>query len=161
VNLIFEQIALYIISTTADEDAFDSKISSSNSVTQRLLNDSRDFLLDAHSDLPGSLDDKLGATATAVPSSSVCSRSHSRQMSVSDPRSRLDSCEVGAVVAVFANANDPRALLKAYVLEGAIAVHSVIMGVSLGSMQGDELANIKILMIAYAVHQLLEGVSLG
>jgi hypothetical protein len=71
------------------------------------------------------------------------------------------SCEAEAIVAFVANANDPRALLKAYVLEAAMAVHSVIMGISLGSMTSDELGSIKILMVAYSIHQFLEGVSLG
>ena len=144
INLICEQLALYIINSTREIENFDSKIMSqeSMSVTERLIRESEEVSRHEHSHRSNS-------------------RSHSRQLSVSNSRSRMDSCEVGAVVAVFANANDPRALLKAYVLEGAIAVHSIIMGISLGSMQNDELTNIKILMIAYAVHQFLEGISLG
>jgi zinc transporter ZupT len=123
-------------------------------VTQRLLNDSREFGIEK--------DEGSNSHGHAhTEDSHKRAHSQSRQLSVNDSRSRMDSCEVGAVVAVFANANDPRALLKAYVLEGAIAVHSIIMGISLGSMQNDELSNIKILMIAYAVHQFLEGISLG
>ena len=153
INLICEQVALYIISTTHDEDyTFDSK-NSNNSVTQRLINDSREFGVENDHADHSSHNDELRHRSH--------SHSKSRQLSVSDSRARMDSCELGAVVAVFANANDPRALLKAYVLEGAIAVHSIIMGISLGSMQNDELSNIKILMIAYAVHQFLEGISLG
>lgn len=165
VNLIFEQIALYIISTTREalEDEFDSK-HSVNTMTQRLLNDSREYenRQNSHSH-KSNLDNHEDSFRLPPQQHSQSSRSlsHSRQLSISDPRARMDSCELGAVVAVFANANDPRALLKAYVLEGAIAVHSIIMGISLGSMQNDELSNIKILMIAYAVHQFLEGISLG
>lgn len=141
-NLICEQVALYIISTTKEEDiTIDSKLGS-NSVTKRLLQDVHDEGNDNNSHRPHH-------------------RSMSRHSVDYNHSSRMDSCEVGAVVAVFANANDPKALLKAYVLEGAIAVHSIIMGISLGSMQNDELSNIKILMIAYAVHQFLEGISLG
>lgn len=125
-------MALYIISTTNSEDPCDSK---KLEPCEILLKQQQ--LLDSGS----------------------CDGSH--HFSALTPRPRMDSCEVDAVVAVFANASDPRALLKAYVLEGAIAVHSIIMGVSLGSMQEDELDNIKILMIAYAFHQFLEGISLG
>jgi hypothetical protein len=151
VNLVCEQVALYIISTTrvTVENNFCPN-HSALSMTQQLVKDSN------ASDESNTTSDKSSQLDSAT-----SARSHSqssRQLSVN---SRMDCCEVGAVVAVFANANDPRALLKAYVLEGAIAVHSIIMGVSLGSMQKDELANIKILMIAYAVHQFLEGISLG
>jgi zinc transporter ZupT len=77
-------------------------------------------------------------------------------------RTRYESnCEMGMAVHVFANANDARSLLKAYVLECAIAVHSVIMGLSLGAMDDSDITNIKVLMVAYGIHQLLEGVSLG
>ncbi len=71
------------------------------------------------------------------------------------------NCELGMAVKLFANANDTKTLLKAYVLEGAIAVHSIIMGVSLGTMGKSDLSAIKVLMIAYGIHQLLEGISLG
>lgn len=145
INLICGQVALYIISTTHEVSV--------NSVTQKLVKNSHEFSVENdHADQPHVVDEH-----------SPCSHSHSSsaQVSRTDSRARVDSCELGAVVAVFAQANDPRALLKAYVLEGAIAVHSIIMGISLGSMQNDELSNIKILMIAYAVHQFLEGISLG
>lgn len=77
-------------------------------------------------------------------------------------KSRVESsCEMGMVVQLFANSNDTKTLLKAYVLEGAIAVHSIIMGLSLGAMQNSDLTSIKVLMVAYGIHQLLEGISLG
>ena len=71
------------------------------------------------------------------------------------------NCELGMAVNFLANAKDTKSLLKAYVLEGAIAVHSIIMGISLGALADDEATNIKVLMIAYGIHQFLEGVSLG
>lgn len=90
-------------------------------------------------------------------------RSHPSNLSVTGARKiRYESnCEMGMAVQVFANADDARSLLKAYVLEGAIAVHSVIMGLSLGAMGEADVNQIKILMVAYGIHQLLEGVSLG
>lgn len=70
-------------------------------------------------------------------------------------------CEADMIVQVFADANDTKTLLKAYILECAIAVHSIIMGVSLGGMGSDEKGSIKVLMIAFSIHQFLEGISLG
>lgn len=83
-------------------------------------------------------------------------------MNFVDRHSRAESsCEMGMVVQLFSSANDTKSLLKAYVLEAAIAVHSIIMGISLGSMTDGNVSSVQILMIAYGVHQLLEGVSLG
>jgi solute carrier family 39 (zinc transporter), member 1/2/3 len=70
-------------------------------------------------------------------------------------------CEADLIVQVFADANDTRTLLKAYILECAIAVHSIIMGISLGGMGSGETGSIKVLMIAFSIHQFLEGISLG
>jgi solute carrier family 39 (zinc transporter), member 1/2/3 len=70
-------------------------------------------------------------------------------------------CEADLIVQVFADANDTRTLLKAYILECAIAVHSIIMGISLGGMGAGETGSIKVLMIAFSIHQFLEGISLG
>ena len=148
VNLICEQVALYIINSSTGDDVFNPKMTDIASIEVTTTPIVSDIVENSDgSSQSTSIDENLQQAG--------------RRRSVSDPRSRMESCEVGAVVAVFANANDPRALLKAYVLEGAIAVHSIIMGISLGSMQNDELTNIKILMIAYAVHQFLEGISLG
>ena len=85
-----------------------------------------------------------------------------RTISVSGRPVRFESnCELGMAVRLFANANDTKTLLKAYVLEGAIAIHSIIMGISLGAMDNDEVSAIRVLMIAYGIHQSLEGISLG
>lgn len=45
-------------------------------------------------------------------------------------------------------------VLKAYILEAAIAVHSIIIGFDYGSLNSDEdLTNLKILFIAFVFHQ--------
>jgi zinc transporter ZupT len=53
--------------------------------------------------------------------------------------------------------NPQRSILKSIILEAAVAIHSVIIGVSMGS--SDE--GIEVLLVAYAFHQLFEGVSIG
>jgi zinc transporter ZupT len=109
----------------------------------------------AHSRKPS-----VGRRSSRTSRMSASGRAHS--MNFVDRHSRAESsCEMGMVVHLFSNANDTKTLLKAYVLEAAIAVHSIIMGISLGSMTEENVSSIKILMIAYGVHQLLEGVSLG
>ena len=70
-------------------------------------------------------------------------------------------CEADMLVQIFADSNDIKTLIKAYILECAIAVHSIIMGISLGAMNSNEKGSIKVLMIAYSIHQFLEGISLG
>jgi zinc transporter 1/2/3 len=50
---------------------------------------------------------------------------------------------------------------KIYILEAAIAVHSVIIGFGYGALSSDHIESLKVLMIAFAFHQFFEGVSLG
>jgi zinc transporter ZupT len=54
-----------------------------------------------------------------------------------------------------------RAMLKTYILEGAVAIHSVVIGFGYGSLTQSEIVTIKILTGAFSVHQFFEGVSLG
>lgn len=51
--------------------------------------------------------------------------------------------------------------LKLYVMECCIAIHSVIIGVALGSLSGNEITQIRALMAAFSFHQFFEGVSIG
>ena len=57
-------------------------------------------------------------------------------------------------VAAFSkvDTSDFKSVIKAYVLEVAIAIHSIIIGIALGTMGEEEIQEIRILMIAYAVH---------
>jgi zinc transporter ZupT len=53
---------------------------------------------------------------------------------------------------------DPRrSVIKSIVLEAAIAIHSVIIGVSLGGAE----EGLPVLLAAFAFHQVFEGISLG
>ena len=54
---------------------------------------------------------------------------------------------------------DRKALVKAYILEAGVAVHSVILGVGLGTMS--KIAAIEVLLIVLIFHQALEGIGLG
>lgn len=65
-------------------------------------------------------------------------------------------------VCFVADSDGLLALIKAYIMEISIAIHSVIIGISLGSMDGvGEIPTIKVLIIAIVLHQFFEGVSLG
>ena len=52
-------------------------------------------------------------------------------------------------------------IIKAFIMEGSIAVHSIIIGIDLGALGSEDTSTIKALMIAFAFHQFFEGVSLG
>ena len=51
--------------------------------------------------------------------------------------------------------------MKFYIMECCIAIHSIIIGVAFGSMSGNELAEIRALMVAFVFHQFFEGISIG
>ncbi len=53
------------------------------------------------------------------------------------------------------------ALIKASILEAAVAIHSVIIGFDLGVLPSNNLATIKVLTAALCFHQLFEGISIG
>eukprot|EP01041_Mallomonas_annulata_P011674 gene11674-24451_t len=64
-------------------------------------------------------------------------------------------------VNLAAESKDFFILVKAYSMEIAIAVHSVVIGISLGAEADDSLQTIKALTIALSLHQFFEGVGLG
>ncbi len=57
--------------------------------------------------------------------------------------------------------NQSKRLIKAYVLEAAIAVHSIIIGFGYGSLLESDYEAIKVLFVAFTFHQFLEGIGLG
>ena len=140
--LICEQFAMWIVSTTRNSEVVDGK-----SIEPLLEGDKAGNAMSEHRSHSQSLQRRI---------------SGQRTVSISGRPVRFESnCELGMAVNMFSNISDTKTLLKAYVLEGAIAVHSVIMGVSLGALGNGDIAVIKVLMIAYGFHQLLEGISLG
>lgn len=63
----------------------------------------------------------------------------------------------------FLSHNDPNshATIKALIMEGAVAVHSVIIGFGFGVLTKSDSGAIRILTVAFAIHQFFEGISLG
>ena len=61
------------------------------------------------------------------------------------------------------NADDStqKAIIKAFVLEFSVAIHSVIIGFSFGGLTADQFGTIKVLMAALVFHQFFEGLALG
>jgi zinc transporter ZupT len=55
--------------------------------------------------------------------------------------------------------DENRSILKSLLLEGAVAVHSVIIGVSLGGTE--DYKALGVLLAAFTFHQIFEGISLG
>jgi zinc transporter 1/2/3 len=64
-------------------------------------------------------------------------------------------------VNLIANMDVRSNVLKAYILEFAVAIHSILLGVSLGSQADANIGALRALYIAIALHQFVEGVSLG
>lgn len=56
---------------------------------------------------------------------------------------------------------DSQNMVKAWIMEAAVAVHSVIIGFGFGILTQQEVGTIKILTTAFSIHQFFEGISLG
>lgn len=55
-----------------------------------------------------------------------------------------------------------RAIVKAWVLESSVFVHSIIIGFDIGSLSSaTDIPTIKVLMVAFSFHQVFEGIGLG
>ena len=67
------------------------------------------------------------------------------------------------ILSLILNADDStqRAIIKAFVLEFSVAIHSVIIGFSFGGLTADQFGTIKVLMAALVFHQFFEGLALG
>lgn len=62
---------------------------------------------------------------------------------------------------VSINEQHSHAAIKASIMEGAVAVHSVIIGFGFGVLTRSDSGSIRILTSAFAIHQFFEGISLG
>lgn len=71
------------------------------------------------------------------------------------------SCEHSHALTMVLDAKGLMVLIKAYLVEVAIATHSVIIGFSLGLMGDDQLNTLKALIAAISFHQFFEGLGLG
>lgn len=68
----------------------------------------------------------------------------------------------GSAVNLIATSNAPSQVIKAYVMEVSVAVHSIILGVSLGALAGKQnLKTLEALIAALVFHQIFEGVGMG
>lgn len=151
-SLALEQFSMWLVSTTSSSTSNHrhtiDHAHNSNNTENPLQDDSLNSRMKSNERVSDFLASKSTMRATSTAEMVAASRAQS-------------ICEADMLVQVFADSNDTKTLIKAYILECAIAVHSVIMGASLGAMGRDEVGSIKVLMIAYSIHQFLEGISLG
>jgi zinc transporter ZupT len=98
------------------------------------------------------------------------------ELTLTDPK-RLDSqpeevetqqktyqscCDHTAAVDLIARSNSMSVLIKAYMMEISIGIHSLIIGIAMGSLEGREnLESLRGLVIAICFHQFFEGLGLG
>ena len=72
-----------------------------------------------------------------------------------------DPCNHGHAVNIMLYSNGLLALVKAYLFEASVAVHSVIIGIGLGSLGESDLSTIQVLTAAISFHQFFEAIALG
>ena len=71
-------------------------------------------------------------------------------------------CEHAHAINMIAGSDATSVLVKAYMMEASVAVHSIILGLDLGSMSGvSNLPTLQALLIAVCFHQFFEGLGLG
>ena len=72
------------------------------------------------------------------------------------------SCDHNHAIKMIAGADSFNVIVKAYMMEISVAIHSIIIGITLGSSIGvDGLESLTALLIAICFHQFFEGVGLG
>jgi zinc transporter ZupT len=72
------------------------------------------------------------------------------------------SCDHTHAINMIAGSDSFGVIIKAYMMEISVAIHSVIIGIALGSLAGpDNLAPLVALLIAICFHQFFEGLGLG
>ena len=72
------------------------------------------------------------------------------------------SCDHNHAIKMIAGADSFKVIVKAYMMEISVAIHSVIIGIALGSTIGEAgLESLIGLLIAICFHQFFEGVGLG
>lgn len=71
-------------------------------------------------------------------------------------------CNHNHALNMIAGADSLSVIVKAYMMEISVAIHSVIIGIALGSLGGpDNLQSLQALIIAICFHQFFEGLGLG
>jgi solute carrier family 39 (zinc transporter), member 1/2/3 len=72
------------------------------------------------------------------------------------------SCDHNHAINMIAGTDSLSVIVKAYMMEISVAIHSVIIGIALGSLGGpDNLPSLQALIIAICFHQFFEGLGLG
>jgi zinc transporter 1/2/3 len=78
------------------------------------------------------------------------------------PNTHQSSCDHTHAINMIAGSDSIGVIIKAYMMEISVAIHSVIIGIALGSLAGPEnLAPLSALLIAICFHQFFEGLGLG
>ena len=71
-------------------------------------------------------------------------------------------CDHSHAINMITGTSSLSVIVKAYMMEISVAIHSVIIGIALGSMAGEEnLESLQALLIAICFHQFFEGLGLG
>lgn len=72
------------------------------------------------------------------------------------------SCDHNHAIDMIAGSDSFSVIVKAYMMEISVAIHSVIIGIALGSLGGpDNIQSLQALLIAICFHQFFEGLGLG
>jgi solute carrier family 39 (zinc transporter), member 1/2/3 len=81
---------------------------------------------------------------------------------IGDGDSQVRVCEHHHAISMIMGSSATNVIVKAYMMELSVAIHSIIIGVDLGSQSGvDNLPVLQALMIAISFHQFFEGLGLG
>lgn len=68
----------------------------------------------------------------------------------------------GSAVNLIAMSSAPSQMIKAYVMEISVAIHSIVLGVSLGALAGKQnVKTLEALIAALVFHQFFEGLGMG
>ena len=72
------------------------------------------------------------------------------------------SCDHNHAIRMIAGTDSLNVIVKAYMMEISVAIHSIIIGIALGSLTGPaQLPALEALIIAICFHQFFEGLGLG
>ena len=86
------------------------------------------------------------------------------ELEVVDVHSRQNpgSCDHNHAIRMIAGTDSLNVIIKAYMMEISVAIHSIIIGIALGSLgKEEELESLRALLIAICFHQFFEGIGLG
>lgn len=72
------------------------------------------------------------------------------------------SCDHNHAIKMIAGTDSLNVIVKAYMMEISVAIHSIIIGIALGSLGGEaQLPALEALIVAICFHQFFEGLGLG